>query len=264
MGMKYKKSEKKGAPPWLVTMGDMSNLLMCFFIVLMGEDVVNVVGKEDFSMILSAFKGNVGIMEGGKSISKGRITDLGQSVLSLPSSERKKAYDRAFKKAKELLKPELLARTVRMREDERGLIISLASDSYFDQGSAAILKETKPLLRKISAIFKEIPNYVRIEGHTDAVPVRPDAAHGYDSNWELSAARAVNVLRFFAEDGDIPQKRMSAVAFGQWRPVDTNNTPEGRAYNRRVDIVILKEKEVPEDKKENPEISRPLPDEEWK
>jgi chemotaxis protein MotB len=263
MAFKFKKSEKKGAPPWLVTMGDMSNLLMCFFIVLMGEEVTTI-GKEDFSMILSSFKGNVGIMEGGKSISKGRLTDLGQNVLSLPSTEKKKAYDKSFKHAKEILKPELLARTVRMREDERGLVISLSSDSFFDQGSAVILKDTRPVLRKISTIFKDIPNYIRIEGHTDTVPVRPDATRGFDSNWELSAARAVNVLRFFADEENVAQKRLSAVAFGQFRPVDTNNTPEGRAYNRRVDIIILKEKEVPEDKKDNPEISRPLPDEEWK
>ncbi len=263
MAIQFKKSQQKGAPPWLVSMGDMSNLLMCFFIVLMGEEVTTI-GKEDFSMILSSFKGNVGVMEGGKSVSKGRLADLGQNVLGLPSTERKKAYDRAFKHAREILRPELLARTVRMREDERGLVITLSSDAFFDQGSAAILKETRPTLRKISGIFKEIPNYIRIEGHTDTIPVRPDAAHGYDSNWELSAARAVNVLRFFSDDEKIQQKRLSAVAFGQFRPVDTNNTPEGRAYNRRVDIVILKEKEVPEDKKEHPEISRPLPDEEWK
>ncbi|MBN2402042.1 MAG: OmpA family protein [Spirochaetes bacterium] len=263
MAIMFKKSEKKGTPAWMVSMGDMNNLLMCFFIVLMGEEVTTI-GKEDFSMILSSFRGNVGVMEGGKSISKGRLADLGQNILSLPSTERKKAYSRVFKYAQEILKPELLMRTVRMREDERGLIISLASDAFFDQGSAAILKDTKPILKKISKIIKEIPNYVRVEGHTDSVPVRPEAKHGYDSNWELSAARSVNVLRFFADDGDIPQKRMSAVAFGQFRPVDTNNTPEGRAYNRRVDIVILKEREVPEDKYEHPEISRPLPDEEWK
>jgi chemotaxis protein MotB len=261
MALSFKKSEKKGAPPWLVTMGDMSNLLMCFFIVLMGEEVTTI-GKEDFSMILSSFKGNVGIMEGGKSTSKGRIADMGQNMLNLPSSERKKAYDRSFKKAKEILKPELLARTVRMREDERGLVITLASDSFFEQGRAVILKDTRTVLRKIATIFKDIPNFVRIEGHTDTVPVKPEVGRAYDSNWELSAARAVNVLRFFADDEDIPQKRLSAVAFGQFRPVDTNNTPEGRAYNRRVDIIILKEREIPEEK--NPEISRPLPDEEWR
>ena len=134
MAVKFKKSEKKGAAPWLVTMGDMNNLLMCFFIVLMGEEVTTV-GKEDFSMILSSFKGNIGLMQGGKSIAKGRLADQGQNLLSLPSTERKKAYSRTFKQAKEILRPELLARTVRMREDERGLIITLASDAFFDQGS---------------------------------------------------------------------------------------------------------------------------------
>ncbi|MFH0974530.1 MAG: OmpA family protein [Spirochaetota bacterium] len=262
MGIKIKKSQQKGAPPWLVSMGDLNNLLMCFFIVLMGEEVTTV-GKEDFMLILSSFKGNIGVMEGGHSITKGKLASMGQNMLNLPSSERKKAYSRVFKQAKELLKPEVLARTVRMREDERGLIITLASDVFFEQGSAVIEKDAKPTLRKISNIIREFPNYVRVEGHSDNKPINPEAKRGYETNWELSAARAINVLRVFSEEGKIPQKRMSAVSFAQFRPVDTNNTPEGRSNNRRVDIVLLKEKEVPEDAK-NPEISRPLPDEEWK
>ncbi len=262
MAIARKKSQIKGAPPWLVTMGDMNNLLMCFFIVLMGEDVVNVTGKEDINMLLSSFKGNVGVMEGGRAISKGRMMDMGNNLLSLPSSERGKGTSRSFKRAREILRPEVLARTVRVREDERGLIITLASDAFFDPGSAVILKETGPILKKIASIMNEIPNYIRIEGHTDNNPVKPEAKHGYETNWELSSARAVNVLRFFAERENIAQKRLSAVAFGETRPVDDNNKPEGRSYNRRVDIIVLKEKEVPEEK--HPEISRPLPDEEWR
>jgi chemotaxis protein MotB len=262
MAIKFKKSQQKGTPPWMLTMGDMNNLLMCFFIIMIGEDVTTVTGREDFSMLLSSFKGNVGVMEGGRAVSKGRMSDMGQNLLSLPSTERKKAYSRSFKRAKEILRPEVIARTVRVREDERGLIITLASDAFFDPGSAIILKDTRPILKKIASIINEVPNYVRIEGHTDNNPVKPEAKHGYETNWELSSARSVNVVRFFAEREDIAQKRLSAVAFGETRPVDDNNTPEGRAYNRRVDIILLKEKEVPEEK--NPEISRPLPDEEWR
>lgn len=263
MAVKFKKSQQKGAPPWLVSMGDMNNLLMCFFIILMGEDVPTIKAQEDFTLIFTAFKGNVGIMEGGLSVSPGKLANLGQNILKLPSTEKKKAFTRTMKRATEILKPELLARTVRLREDERGLIITLASDVFFDPGSAAILKEMKPVMRKIAKIISEFPNYIRIEGHTDNVPVAAGQKRGYDTNWELSAARSVNVLRFLAEEEKIDQKRMSAVAFGQYRPVDDNNIPEGRSLNRRVDIVILKDKEIPEDKK-HPEISRPLPDEEWK
>jgi chemotaxis protein MotB len=263
MALKFKKSQQKGAPPWLVSMGDMNNLLMCFFIVLMGEEVTTI-GKEDITLIMSQFRGSIGVMEGGPTIAKGKLSEMGQTVLSLPASERKKAYSRTFKHAKELLKPEVLARTVRIREDERGLIITLASDSFFEPGKAALTRDTLPVLHKIANILNEVPNYIRIEGHTDNRPVQTEARRGgFATNWELSAARSVNVLRYFGEEEGITQKRMSAVAFGAQRPVDDNNTPEGRAYNRRVDIVILKEKEPPE-VSASPGTNRPLPNEEWK
>ncbi len=259
---KFKKSQQKGAPPWLVSMGDLNNLLMCFFIVLMGEEVVQT-NQEDFLLLLSAFRGNVGLLDGGKSFTRGKLAEMGQNMMSLPATKKDRQLSRSGKNVRELLKPEIASKLVRVREDERGLIITLASDAFFEPGSAHLNEQIKPVLNKIVGMVKEIPNFVRIEGHTDNRLSIPGAAKtGFETNWELSSARSVNVLRYFAEENKVDPKRLSAVAFGQHRPIDNNDTPEGRAYNRRVDIVILRDRPLEESK--HKDIKRPLPDEEWR
>ncbi len=92
--------------------------------------------------------------------------------------------------------------------------------------------------------------------------VKKGAKDGYSSNWELSSSRSINVLRYLDESENVIPQQLSAVAFGEYRPLESNNTPEGRAYNRRVDIVILREKGLVKSKSNK--INRPLPDEEWR
>ena len=258
---KRKKNEVKGPPPWMVTMGDMNNLLMCFFIIMMGEETV--ISADDFRMAVSSFRGNIGMMEGGSSLSKGSLAEMGQSVMTLPSAEKGKALGKRVSKAAEIFKPEIAAKAVRISEDERGLIISLASDLFFDSGSAKLKSEMRPVLTKVSNIIRSTPNFVRIEGHTDSNVIRQtQLREGYRTNWELSASRSLAVLLYMTNEESVNPKQLSSVAFGEFRPIDKNDTPEGRAYNRRVDIVILKEKFVEESK--DPNISKPLPDEEWR
>jgi chemotaxis protein MotB len=261
MAVKRKKSSIKGAPNWLLTMGDMNNLLLCFFIVLMGEEVT-VKGYE-FQYVLSSFKGNIGIMGGGQSVSKGQLMELGHNIMALPSSQQQQKMSAALKKAVEAFKPEVEARYVRMREDERGLVITLSSDVFFETGSAHLKGEMRPVLGKLAKVIRNINNFVRIEGHTDNAPLSVNKAkETYRSNWELSSARALNVLHYLTDEGDVNPSMLSSVAFGEYRPIDENSTPQGRAYNRRVDIVILKERFI--QKSGDRRIPRPLPDEEWR
>lgn len=261
MAVKKKKTEKRGTPAWMTTMGDMNNLLLCFFIIMMGD--VSTVPQEEFQLMISSLKGSFGVMEGGSSLTKGKLVELGNNMLVLPSTQKGRAVASRIKRAVEAFKPEIEAKKVRLREDERGLIITLTSDAYFEPGNARLRENSKPVLKKVAAIIREIPNYVRIEGHTDNRPNAPPATDGgYETNWELSSARSVNVLRFLSEEENVDPKQLSAVAFGQHRPIDSNDTPEGRAYNRRVDIVILRDKAFEKSKKKG--IDRPLPDEEWR
>ncbi len=261
MASKRKKSQIRGAPPWMVTMGDMNNLLMCFFIVLMGD--ISEPVKQEMLMTATTFKGSLGVMAGGRSISQGRLAEFGHNIMTLPSGTRGAKLDKALKRAMAVLKAELETKRVRIGMEERGLIITLASDAFFDSGSARIRPEMRPVLEKIAGIIKSMDNFVRVEGHTDNNPFPPEKAkETYATNWELSGSRSINVLRFLNEEQDVRAEQLSAVAFGQYRPIDDNNTPEGRAYNRRVDICILKERFV--EKSTHPKIGRPLPDEEWR
>jgi len=261
MAAKKKKHEIKGAASWLVTMGDMNNLLMCFFIILMGD--ITTVTVEELNLTLSSFKGALGIFEGGKTLSKGRMSEMGHTVSALPSTERKTAFNKMKRAIQEALKADIVSLKVRISEDERGLVVSLPSEVYFDPGSADLTQDARPVLKKVARLITQVKNFVRIEGYTDNTGVTAaNLKKGYKTNWELSSARSVNVLRYFAEDEDVFPAQLSAVAFGQYRPVGDNNTPEGRSLNRRVDIVILREKIIEPGK--NPEIPRPLPDEEWR
>lgn len=260
MAVKKKKRVKKGAPAWMVSWSDMTTLLLTFFIVMMS--FAEIEGK-DFYLVLSSFRGALGMFEGGHSLSAGRLEELGQNMLNLPSTLVGRALAVSVKKAVAMFKPEIATKKVRVTEDERGLVITLTGDAYFDPSSAVLKDEIRQVLKKVGKVINSISNFVRIEGHTDDRAVtRKDPSKGYATNWELSSARSVNVLRFLHEEEDTDPDRLSAVAFGEYRPLDDNNTPEGRAYNRRVDIVILRDKQV--EKGKNKRISRPLPDEEWR
>lgn len=244
----------------MVSWSDMTTLLLTFFIVMMSFAEID--GK-DFYLVLSSFRGSLGMFSGGYSLSAGRLEELGHNMQNLPATIEGRALARSVKKAISLFKPEIRTRKVRVSEDERGLVISLSGDAFFDPGSAVLKDEIRPVLKKVSNIVKTVENHVRIEGHTDSRPVGiAQAKKGYPTNWELSSARSINVLRHLSEEEGVNSKKLSAVAFGDQRPLDDNNTPEGRALNRRVDIVIVRDKRL--HKKTHKKIDRPLPDEEWR
>ena len=260
MALERKKRERRGAPAWMVSWSDMTTLLLTFFIVMMS--FAEIEGK-DFYLVLSSFRGSLGMFQGGYSLSAGRLEELGQNMLNLPAVTQGRTLAKSYKKAISLFKPEISSKKVRVSEDERGLVITLSGDAYFDKGSAALKKTIRPVLDKVGAIAESFPNFIRIEGHTDNIPITVSADRtGYATNWELSSARSINVLRYLSEEADVAPERLSSVAFGQYRPLGDNAEPEGRAYNRRVDIIILKEKIYK--KSTHPKISRPLPDEEWR
>ncbi|MBN2040955.1 MAG: flagellar motor protein MotB [Spirochaetes bacterium] len=257
--VKREKKPVKGAPGWMVSWSDMTTLLLTFFILMFN---MNDISGKDFFLILSSFRGALGMFEGGSSLSKGRLEELGMSMMNLPAQEKGRSLAKSLKKAMEIFKPEIQAKKVRVKEDERGLVISLSGDAYFAPGSARLQPGTREVLKKIAGIIRILPNFVRIEGHTDSSPIPVQGVReGYETNWELSSGRSVNVVRYLSEVESVNPKKMSSAAYNQYRPIDDNSIPEGRAYNRRVDIVILKEKIISKDKLEGKKEI--LPDEEW-
>ena len=146
----------------------------------------------------------------------------------------------ALRKAISVFSPEIRSNMVRITHDERGIVITLASDAFFNPASARInIEATRDILLRLGGYLASedlAGRKFRVEGHTDDVDVDP--AGPWDSNWELSAIRAINVLHYLADLG-IDERRFQVAGFANTAPVATNDTPEGRAYNRRVDIIIL-------------------------
>jgi chemotaxis protein MotB len=120
--------------------------------------------------------------------------------------------------------------------NERGLVIHVVESSLFDPGQATLKPEAIAVLDRIAQEVKSIPNQVRVEGHTDD---RPIATLRFPSNWELSSARATAVVRYFVTKYQFAPERLSALGFGEYRPLAPNNSEPNRAKNRRVDIVVL-------------------------
>jgi len=133
---------------------------------------------------------------------------------------------------------EINDKQIKLQMMEKGLVITVVGDLLFDSGKSKIRTEAYPLLNKVSAILKDnmVQFNVGIEGHTDNVPIK---LSGWKSNWELSTARALSVLHYLVKDQGISPERLSAIGYGEYRPVDSNKTADGRKQNRRVEIVIL-------------------------
>ncbi|MGD0001061.1 MAG: OmpA family protein, partial [Bryobacteraceae bacterium] len=134
------------------------------------------------------------------------------------------------------LEKEIKEGRLEIRLERRGLIISLLESSFFPSGDNTILPNAKSTLEKIAGNLKSLPNTIRLEGHTDAIPIHNAR---FRSNWELSAARSIALMEMFTDDLALPHDRMSIAGFADTAPVASNETPEGRARNRRVDIVVL-------------------------
>lgn len=125
---------------------------------------------------------------------------------------------------------------IKLVKEPRGLIVRLNDTILFDEGSAIIKPEASKTLGEIVKVLTKIENPCIIEGHTDSIPIKTAQ---YPSNWELSTARATNIISYLMKTGKISPKRLSAVGYGEYMPVSDNTSNSGRMLNRRVDIIIL-------------------------
>ena len=237
---KKKKSQGKDPNPdaWMATYSDMITLLMCFFVIMFNPDDVTQVQID--TVAASMRTGGIGALAGGLTLSSGRSADLGSTIMALPSMEKGRSLGTALRKAISMFSPEIRSNKVRITHDERGIVITLASDAFFDPASARInIESTREILLQLGKYLNSnelADRKFRIEGHTDDVDVDPSGP--WQSNWELSSARSISILNYLTVLG-IQEKRFQIAAFANTAPIAGNNTPEGRAYNRRVDIIIL-------------------------
>ncbi len=228
-----------GSPAWMATYGDMVTLLLTFFIALMGTQVPE---GHQIQLMLSAFDGSLGPLEGGNTLSPGVMAELGSTVESLPSSTQGQGLSKHIQNVSDLFKPEIKSQKVRIDETSKGYKITLASDFFFRPASAELdYDEAVGILRKLAGALKEGPVSSRLEviGHTDSGAITPTSslAVRYPSNWELSAGRAATVTRYLIDYGMAPE-RFFVEGRAEYEPLESNATPEGRAYNRRVEIYV--------------------------
>ena len=231
-----KKSGGGGAQSlWITTYADMVTLMMCFFVMLFDPSEVDVSALQSMSASISGDPTG-----GGSSLSLGKLADLGNNISSLPSMEKGRSLGTALKKAVSVFAPEIKTNKIAVTSDERGVVISLASDAFFEPASADLnIEETRETLLRLAEFLNGddlSDRRYRIEGHTDSAPM--DESSAWNSNWELSSMRAINVLHYMSDFG-VAEKRFSVAGYADTRPFASNDTAEGRAYNRRVDIIIL-------------------------
>jgi len=166
---------------------------------------------------------------------KGRRSDL-QKIDELNAQLDELSRSRGLLEQK--LGSEINDKQIKLQMMEKGLVITVVGDLLFDSGKAEIRSEAYSLLGKISSVLKDNMSQfnIGIEGHTDNVPIKHS---GYKSNWELSTTRALSVLHYLVKNQGISPERLSAIGYGEYRPVASNETSDGRKQNRRVEIVIL-------------------------
>ena len=238
MARKKKKESAEAPSTWMATYADMVTLMLCFFLLMFNPDETTQAQIDAISAAMQPM--GIGARLGGLTLSAGRNADLGNTIMSLPSMERGRAMGTALRRAVSVFSPEIRTNQVRVTHDERGIVITLASDAFFGPASARInIEATRDILLRLGGLLASDElegRRFRIEGHTDSVGVDP--AGPWQSNWELSAARSISVLHYLTDLG-IPERRFQVAGFSDTVPIATNETPEGRAYNRRVDIIIL-------------------------
>ena len=236
---------------WLVSYADFITLLFAFFVVMfatsqtdkakaeqVAESVKKALAGESFSSMVSVILGGTINTKGpgnaqlkgpggAKRLKTSEQKQQGQIVELLPSLEVL---------TKEL-EAEIKSGKLQISMGARGLTISFTQAALFPSGEDVIAEDTYPSIQKIANAMKQIPNPVRMEGHTDAVPIHNSR---FRSNWELSAARSIALLELLTQFG-VSRDRLSVAGYADTTPVDNNETEQGRAKNRRVDIVILNE-----------------------
>ncbi|GMO15180.1 MAG: flagellar motor protein MotB [Spirochaetaceae bacterium] len=240
---KKKKKDSGGGPTgqeWLTTYSDMVTLVLCFFAIMFNPD--EVTPSSMAQLTVSFMARGMGANTGGNTLSPGRLAELGNNVLSLPATDKGKSLGTALKKAISLFTPEIHSKKMTVTSDERGIVISLASDVFFEPASARInIEQSRDILLRLASLLSSSELFnrkFRIEGHTDSAPIDP--AGPWTSNWQLSSMRSIAVLEYLTDTG-LSDRRFQVAGFADTVPLAVDDTPEGRAFNRRVDVIILDE-----------------------
>jgi len=223
---------------WLVSYADFITLLFAFFVVLFAFAKA---GEKKQIQVASAIDSAFRALSIAPSAQTGsRSTHSSErapiaTAQSIPDATVRADLDHIRRDLEQRLAVQIANRVVTLQLGENGLVISLREAGFFESGSATPKPETTPTLHQIAEALRDTPYDVCVEGHTDNMPVHNAE---FDSNWELSAARAVRITRMFLDLHVIRPDQLSAEGFAEYRPIADNRSALGRAENRRVDIVV--------------------------
>ncbi len=232
--MKKRKSddERENLERWLITYADLITLLLAFFIMMYTFSKQNTQTHQEVAERLKA------IFKGGSSVVKEGGATGPKEINGSPGSAG------AGREIEAELERQITAMAdanneghkISVFRDERGIVIRIMDRAFFDEGRAELKETAKSALRKIVPILEKCNNQVRIEGHTDDVPINTAE---FRSNWELSTRRATEVVRHLIEKYGFLPHRISASGYAEYRPVAANDTQQNRALNRRIEIILL-------------------------
>jgi chemotaxis protein MotB len=228
---KKRAEEHENLERWLITYADLITLLLAFFIMMYTFSKQDAQKYQEVASHLRAiFTGGSGLAGKGSTVEKAPIEALSKGASSgdIKRQLENEMLDKANSKG--------LQENISIFSDERGIVIRVMDKAFFDEGKADLKERAKGTLDKIVPIIAKIPNQVRVEGHTDNVPI---STAEFKSNWELSVRRATEVVRYLVEKRSLQATRVSAAGYAEYRPVVDNTNSENRALNRRIELIIV-------------------------
>ena len=233
---KKKPEEPENAERWLITYADLITLLLAFFILMYTMSKQDNKKYQEVAAHLKAiFTGSNSVLATGNVAGKVPIElsfkGGAESVAALKEQLEKEVHEIGDQGAQDT------TQKISLFSDERGLVVRAMEKAFFDAGKADLTSRARSALEVIAPVVKKMPNHLRVEGHTDNAPINTSE---FRSNWELSVRRATEVVRYLIERQGFPPDRISASGYAEYRPIASNDSPEHRAMNRRIEIVIVK------------------------
>jgi chemotaxis protein MotB len=230
------KQEDKGAPAWVVTFGDLMSLLLCFFVLLLSFSEMD---RQKYKEVAGSLREAFGIQRKTQVFDSPKgdriIARDFDRELNLTKDADAEALKKKLIKEIESLFPEDIKGLISVDNENGEIIIRMMGETTFDSGKAEIRPSTRPLLIRIARVLEKAKGEIIIAGHTDNVPITGGPFH---SNLYLSIARAASVAELFIQDAGFDPKRIATMGFGEYRPVKSNATWQGRQSNRRVEIIL--------------------------
>ena len=230
---------------WVISYADFVTMLLALFMVMFATSSMGDLKVKDVNKSIQKVFNAQSVTTNTKDTENVKNVETQQDPQSTFDNTGKTILDgnngildteTVLQKMKQLENDTELQTSVKVLKTDRGVVIRLNDTMLFDTGSAIIKPQAKATLDKISSSLASFENPVLIEGHTDSMPIRTEK---YPSNWELSTARATNIIKYLTQAHKFPPSRLSAVGYGEYMPVEQNTTPQGRAKNRREDIIVL-------------------------